>query len=614
MRPGLYKWKKQKNTPFEKQSSRCIIPKTKSNFSPNKIMAQVSKPKKTFEEQTISRSFKLLTAAFTAIVLMSILSYYINIWIGEYQASSQNLSERIRSRTINSNLLFVEITTGASDKDLNEVWILIEGIQGDLTAIGNADIESQVNDKLMAFKGCMLELHGVMSDAAKKKDETQRQSDYYKAYSELNEVTSKIDPHLKKIAEDKISMMKVVYIFMSLFVIVLLGFAGWEVKKFVSLISIMEESNRENNRILAVALNSINSILIFADADQKIILWNGYAEKYFGVPVSKATGGILSEVLPILSRYNTDYHKVLQLQATEEINSAKFAVGEMERIVNIRMIPTPGSSGVVIIIDDVTDAETSRKQVDKAQKLETVRNMMKSLVSDFNGIFAQLSRTIGVLEGSVEDQDSEETTEIRKSFESIRNTYEKVHDKVRKLAYITKEKEFIPSKIELNTVINKALDVCQDLFDKDIQVNRTLYDVKAYTVADAELLEIVLFNMFENAADALTIMKPEGQPKGGIIEISLEKIFPDRNYRQIHPLAMASSYWVINVADNGVGMEAEICAQIFDPFFTTKGDFGAAGVGLTVADEIARKHRGFIEVYSVPEQGTSFSVFIPETV
>jgi signal transduction histidine kinase len=316
----------------------------------------------------------------------------------------------------------------------------------------------------------------------------------------------------------------------------------------------------------------------------------------------------------MLSHYNTDYHKVLQLQSAEEINSTKFTVGEMERILNIRMIPTPGSSGVVIIIDDVTDAETSRKQVDKAQKLETVRNMMKSLVSDFNGIFVQLSRTIGVLEGSVEDQDSEETTEIRKSFESIKNTYEKVHDKVRKLAYITKEKEFIPSKIELNTVINKALDVCQDLFDKDIQVNRTLYDVKAYTVADAELLETVLFNMFENAADALTIMKPEGQPKGGIIEISLEKIFPDRNYRQIHPLAMASSYWVINVADNGVGMEAEICAQIFDPFFTTKGDFGAAGVGLTAADEIARKHRGFIEVYSVPGQGTSFSVFIPETV
>ena len=124
----------------------------------------------------------------------------------------------------------------------------------------------------------------------------------------------------------------------------------------------------------------------------------------------------------MLSHYNTDYHKVLQLQSAEEINSTKFTVGEMERILNIRMIPTPGSSGVVIIIDDVTDAETSRKQVDKAQKLETVRNMMKSLVSDFNGIFVQLSRTIGVLEGSVEDQDSEETTEIRNSFESIKNT------------------------------------------------------------------------------------------------------------------------------------------------------------------------------------------------
>jgi signal transduction histidine kinase len=69
----------------------------------------------------------------------------------------------------------------------------------------------------------------------------------------------------------------------------------------------------------------------------------------------------------------------------------------------------------------------------------------------------------------------------------------------------------------------------------------------------------------------------------------------------------------IVVADNGVGIPADIRQQIFEPFFTTKRDFGT-GLGLWVTRQIIRRHGGYIRVRSATEgarRGTHFSVFLP---
>ncbi len=570
--------------------------------------------KKDFEQQTIQSSFWTLIGVFAAIVGVNILSYYINVSIGEFQASSRNISDSIRGKTINANLLFLEIIQGASDKDLNEVWKIIENTQEDIRRIGHNEIEEKIGNALLKFKGAMLELNTALTDPANKSSLADCEAAYYKAYTALNEATSSVDPYLKSIGESKITTMKTIYIALSVVIVGLLCFAGWKVKLFVEMISAMEENNRKQNKLLATAVNSMDTMLMFMDSEQQITLWNSAAEKYFGIPVSKAEKTNLFETLPFMAQYATSYHKAMQLQKPEEMRGLKLNVSDIERIVDIKIIPSSGETGVLVAIDDVTDLEAGKKRAENSQRLETVRNLMRNLIDDFNEIFSSLDKTLGTIEESVDASSQEEATEMKNFLAAIRSTSLKAQDKVKKLVSMAKEKEFVPRKTELNTLVTKVLDICQDMFGEKIQINRTLYDSKAFTMADPELLDTVLFNMLENSAHALTVMRPDGQPQGGIIEVSLEKIYPDRNYRQIHPQAVASSYWVLNIADNGVGMPPETSARIFDPFFTTKDKFGAAGVGLSVADEIVRRHRGFMELYSVPGQGTSFSVFIPEMV
>jgi signal transduction histidine kinase len=70
-------------------------------------------------------------------------------------------------------------------------------------------------------------------------------------------------------------------------------------------------------------------------------------------------------------------------------------------------------------------------------------------------------------------------------------------------------------------------------------------------------------------------------------------------------------YLCLSVADQGAGIPTDILPRIFEPFFTTKGVGEGTGLGLSVAYGIVREHGGWIDVRSVPREGSRFSIYLP---
>lgn len=76
-------------------------------------------------------------------------------------------------------------------------------------------------------------------------------------------------------------------------------------------------------------------------------------------------------------------------------------------------------------------------------------------------------------------------------------------------------------------------------------------------------------------------------------------------------LSSTRQFVVVSVKDNGKGMTDEVKQKIFDPFFTTKDVGQGTGLGLSIAFGIVEKHKGKIEVFSKPGEGTEFKISIP---
>jgi len=109
---------------------------------------------------------------------------------------------------------------------------------------------------------------------------------------------------------------------------------------------------------------------------------------------------------------------------------------------------------------------------------------------------------------------------------------------------------------------------------------------------DAVQLEQVMSNLVVNAIHACA--------EGGRVEISCGVRSEGGEARAF-----------VRVSDDGHGMDAATRERIFEPFFTTKDVGQGTGLGLSVAHGIVQDHGGSIEVESVPQQGSRFSVFLP---
>jgi signal transduction histidine kinase len=68
---------------------------------------------------------------------------------------------------------------------------------------------------------------------------------------------------------------------------------------------------------------------------------------------------------------------------------------------------------------------------------------------------------------------------------------------------------------------------------------------------------------------------------------------------------------IIEVADQGSGMDESTLKSIFQPFFSKKGSKGT-GLGLSVTQKIVQEHGGKIEVDSSPGQGSTFRIHLPK--
>jgi CheY-like chemotaxis protein len=159
--------------------------------------------------------------------------------------------------------------------------------------------------------------------------------------------------------------------------------------------------------------------------------------------------------------------------------------------------------------------------------------------------------------------------------------------------------------IDLNEAIRKMSKFLARVIGEDIVLKTTLTEWTNQVLADEHQIGQVLMNLAANARDAM--------PKGGSFTITTKQIHLDEEFTSKHSLGMPGRYALISVSDTGQGMDEETMQRIFEPFFTTKEAGKGTGLGLAVVYGIIKQHAGHINVYSEPNHGTTFSIYLPLT-
>jgi two-component system NtrC family sensor kinase len=158
------------------------------------------------------------------------------------------------------------------------------------------------------------------------------------------------------------------------------------------------------------------------------------------------------------------------------------------------------------------------------------------------------------------------------------------------LAY-SKPAQLVLSPIPIAEMVKEMVNALKD-HSQFSQIQFCLENSSPHTVlCDPVKLEQVFYNLFKNAADAMG-------GKGKLI-LRFDEVLLD-----MKPAV------VVQVQDNGPGIDASIINRIFDPFFTTKGHCGV-GLGLSVSYRTVEQHGGLLSVESLPGQGARFSIKLP---
>ncbi len=258
------------------------------------------------------------------------------------------------------------------------------------------------------------------------------------------------------------------------------------------------------------------------------------------------------------------------------------------------------------MVHDVSDRKQLEARLNQTQKLDAIGRLAGGVAHDFNNLLTVITVHSGFLLGQLDERD----VHLRAEVEAIEAAAQRAASLTQRLLAFGRKQVLQPRVVDLNTIVVDTNQMLHRLIGDHIEVvtalGSDLWDVQA----DPGQVEQVLVNLALNGRDAM--------PEGGTLTIRTANVDPEQVPTNVDPEQVptndaAGPFVVVSVADSGCGMDAATRARIFEPFFTTKESAGT-GLGLASVYGIVAQSGGFIDVTSVPGEGTVMAVYLPRVV
>jgi len=373
-----------------------------------------------------------------------------------------------------------------------------------------------------------------------------------------------------------------------------------------------EKQLNDMHQYLSSIFDSIPSILISVDTTGEIRSINSAAETFTGMKAPEILGRNIFEIFPLLNEFVNDIKRILESEKGMDIkNSYTSPDGELQIEISISSLYHGGITGAVIRMDDVTVMKKKDEKLSQAQMMDSIGNLAGGIAHDFNNVLSGITGTVSLLKYRLAKNELRHE-DLERFLNVIDDSGKRAVTLTRQILSLSRKDEMTMEPADLNEILKHVYNFCFHSFEKSIEILVNYYPEPARAIVDSTRLEQVILNLCINAGDAMTLMRPDNEKKGGILNIGIER-FPGGEDSETPPVEAepGRDYWKITVKDNGIGMDKKTIERIFEPFFTTKAKGRGTGLGLAMVYNIVRIHNGFINVSSEIGKGSLFSLYIP---
>jgi two-component system sensor histidine kinase HydH len=263
--------------------------------------------------------------------------------------------------------------------------------------------------------------------------------------------------------------------------------------------------------------------------------------------------------------------------------------------------PQKRTIGTLLLVHDQREALLMERQMRTAERLSALGTLAAAMAHEIRNPLEAMNLNLALLERSLPPP----SPAAPKAGEKISRCMKVLESEIARLAAIVEN--FLsfarPSDCPMKSIsLEHLLRQIVDLLSNQAQARKVTIHLSIEGTPEVLGAEDQLKQAFLN----LAINSLEAMPRGGSLTICAEACRRPGSEGEIGDRA------VVSIQDTGVGIPVEQLGRLFDPYYTTRPR--GTGLGLTIVRRVIHDHRGEIRVASVPGQGSTFTVELPQSV
>ena len=355
-----------------------------------------------------------------------------------------------------------------------------------------------------------------------------------------------------------------------------------------------------------VLTNFTDPVLVM-DRESRIVFFNPAAEELTGLPRGRVLGESCERVFASAPPLSAMVSRVQETGQSESSGEERLEMRRRTLPVRLSCIPlwdeAEGIRGTALVIHDLSYQKTLEESARRNESLARLGTLVAGLAHEVKNPLAGIKGAAQLLEGRIADQD-----DLRQYTSVIAREVDRLTRLVEDLLAVGAPPKPRLAPLNVHRVIQHVLSlITQELTQREIQL-RCEFDPSLPDIQgdDAQLSQLFL-NLLKNAIEAMGAQSADDAPRAGKVITVSTRMETDFHILRAHD--RTSKFLRIEIADQGVGIDADDATRIFEPFFTTKPR--GTGLGLAISHRIVAEHGGIMRALPNRPRGTVLTVSLP---